>query len=106
MNTKLRKDIASIASQLIAYYKPEKIILFGSAAGDEATEESDIDLFIVTKTPLPYYQRMTEVRNVLQIDRPLDVIVMTPEEFSRAQVERRLFIRQILKEGNILYATQ
>lgn len=42
------KEIESIKEQLIEKYKPEKIILFGSA-GSRDKEINDIDFFIIKK---------------------------------------------------------
>ena len=99
----LLKEIDNIKDQLIRKYKPEKIILFGSAAsGDE--EINDIDLFIVKKE-VPYYgeDRMRELYRLMDTNVSVDYIVYKPEE-----VEERLslgdpFVKKILKEGKVLY---
>lgn len=49
----ISQEIENIKNQLIEKYRPEKIILFGSAAWGE-DEVHDIDLFIV-KRDVPYY---------------------------------------------------
>jgi len=97
------KEIDNIKNQLIEKYKPEKIILFGSAAW--GTEEiHDIDLFIV-KREVPYYgeDRIRELYRLMDTDAPVDYIVYKPEE-----VEERLalgdpFVKNIFKKGKILY---
>ncbi len=106
MNQQIRQEINSIVNKLKVSPHSQKIILFGSTATGRATDESDIDLLIIKATNLPYHERVTEVRRTLKTKWPLDLIVMTPEEFAKAQTERRLFIRQILKEGTVLYDTQ
>lgn len=97
------KEIESIKNQLVKKYKPEKIVLFGSAArGDK--EINDIDLFIVKKD-VPYYgaDRMSELYYLIDTDVAVDYVVYKPEE-----VEKRLalgdpFIKKIFKEGRVLY---
>ena len=105
MTTAMQKDIDAIVSQLVTHYKPEKIILFGSTARGDATEESDIDVFVVKDTSKPYYDRIREATRSLPPSRSIDMIVYTPQEFAKAVSERRLFIRHVLKYGKTLYET-
>jgi len=49
MNVDFEKQIESITAQIIKKYKPEKIILFGSAARGEISADSDADFLIVKK---------------------------------------------------------
>ena len=44
-----QNQLQQIVKELIAY-EPEKIILYGSAARGEFTDESDIDLLIIKNT--------------------------------------------------------
>ncbi len=44
-----QKEIESIVNEIATKYQPEKIFLFGSHAKDNATNDSDIDLFIIKK---------------------------------------------------------
>jgi len=52
MNTNFEKEIENIAAQIIEKYKPDKIILFGSAARGEITIDSDAD-FLITQVSHP-----------------------------------------------------
>ncbi|MEW6556405.1 MAG: nucleotidyltransferase domain-containing protein [Elusimicrobiota bacterium] len=85
-------------------YEPEKIILYGSAARGEFTEQSDIDLLIIKKTDKDIFDRIGEVLKLLRNNPlPVEPIVLTPEEFQKMQFEERLFAEVILREGKILY---
>lgn len=97
------EEINNIKNQLIEKYRPEKIILFGSAAWGE-DEVHDIDLFIV-KRDVPYYgdDRIRELYRLLDTDAPIDYVVYKPEE-----VEERLalgdpFVKKVFKKGKVLY---
>ncbi len=97
------KEIENIRSQLIEKYKPEKIILFGSAVSRDE-EINDIDFFIIKKD-VPYYgaDRMTELYRLIDTNVAVDYIVYKPEE-----VEKRLslgdpFLKKIFKKGENLY---
>lgn len=103
MNSPIQQDVANIAHQIVATYKPEKVILFGSAVRGEATQESDLDFLIVKETQQAYHDRVMHLRRGLQTTRALDLIILTPEEFQRALDERRVFVRHVLRYGKTLY---
>jgi predicted nucleotidyltransferase len=86
-------------------YKPEKIILFGSAAQGKWKPGSDVDLFIIKKTNKPHTQRVWEVGKLLfeEMDIPVDVVIYTPEEVRHAQKIRSMFIEKVFEEGKVLY---
>ena len=41
------KEIKAITEQIVKKYKPEKIILYGSAARGDFKKDSDIDMLII-----------------------------------------------------------
>ena len=43
--------LAEIVARILTVARPDRIILFGSAATDEMKKDSDIDLLIVEPTP-------------------------------------------------------
>lgn len=104
---KLRKLILSVAEKIRREYQPEKIILFGSYAYGEPTEDSDVDLFIVKETDKRRVDRFLAVSRVLyEHDRRVSIspLVYTPKE-----VEERLalgddFVLEVLTKGKVLYA--
>jgi predicted nucleotidyltransferase len=50
MKEEVKKMLAEIVEKLKSEYKPLKIILFGSYAYGNPTEDSDIDLLILKNT--------------------------------------------------------
>lgn len=104
MNASVTAEISKITKQIIEKYKPDKIILFGSAARGNFGPDSDADFLIIKKdTPLYGVDRIRELSRMLDRNIPVDLLVYRPEE-----VEQRLkigdpFLRAILKEGKVLY---
>lgn len=98
-------ELKEIVSQLKQHYKPEKIILFGSAARGNWRSGSDVDLFIVKKTDKPHTQRAWEVGKILfdKINLPVDAVIYTPQEVKYAQKIRSMFLEEVFGEGRILY---
>jgi predicted nucleotidyltransferase len=100
----LQSAIDSITKQLIEKYKPEKIILFGSAARGDAVPGSDAD-FLIIKSDTPSFSadRIMEVSSMIERDVPVDFLVYRPEEFKKRISLGDPFIGMVLKEGKILY---
>ena len=104
MSTDLRSAIDSITAQLIEKYKPEKIILFGSAARGDASLDSDVDLLIIKSDTPPYgADRIMEVSRLIERDVPVDFLVYRPEEFEKRLKMGDPFIELVMKEGRVLY---
>ena len=94
-----------ITQKLVVNLHPEQIILFGSYAYGEPTEDSDIDLLvIVSQSDEPRYRRSRQAYKALRgIGISKDILVMT-----RAEVERKAnvpssLISQVLSQGKVLY---
>ena len=104
MNIDFEKEIESIAAQIIEKYKPEKIILFGSAVNGKLGSDSDVDLLIIKKdTPLYGADRIRELSRIIDRNIPVDFLVYRPEEFQKRLEMGDPFLKAVLKEGKVLY---
>ncbi len=95
---------SEIVTRIAARFHPLRIILFGSHAKGEATEESDVDLLVV----LPHVENKREV--TIEIRRALadlpvakDIVVTTPDEIRQRGDLVGTLLRQALREGHVLY---
>jgi predicted nucleotidyltransferase len=101
---KLSDDIAYVRDRIVETYQPDKIVLFGSAATASARADSDLDLLVIKRTTAPYFDRVLEVRRALHLSRPVDVLVLTPEEYEKALADNRyLLTKEILPKGKVIY---
>ena len=104
MGTDYQKEIESITSQIIEKYKPEKIILFGSAARDQISPASDADFLVVKKeTPLYGADRIRELSRMIERNIAVDLLVYRPDEFEERLAMGDPFLKAVLKEGKVLY---
>ena len=88
-------------------YKPQKIILFGSHAWGNPTDESDIDLLIVKDTDKPFHKRWAEVCRLVSDLRKgiaFSPFVVTPDELRRRLELGDQFFEEIIRKGSVLYA--
>ena len=68
-----RQTIDKAVNELIAVAKPERIILFGSYARNEATDDSDIDLLVIMPDIESTRKEMVRLRRCLAaLDIPID----------------------------------
>ena len=100
----IEKEIQNIVNQLIKKYKPQKIILFGSAAKGKFSPDSDLD-FLIIKKKTPHYgiERMREVRQLIDADLPCDFLVAKPSEIKERLFLGDPFIKEIIHKGKVLY---
>jgi hypothetical protein len=73
------EEIAQLTARIVEAERPEKIILFGSYASGTATESSDIDLLVISRSTLPRRER--ELRLILA--RPGSQPCRKPRNLSR-----------------------
>lgn len=99
-----RKEISRIVDTIASQYKPEKIIMFGSAARGRFGQNSDLDLLVIKKTNQRYLDRVREIALILDTWLPTDIFVVTPEEVERAIAQNRFFfVDEILPKGKVVY---
>jgi predicted nucleotidyltransferase len=101
-----RRLIEDITQKIVAEYKPKKIILFGSYAYGDPTEESDIDLLIIKSTDEKSMQRWLRVRKILRefiFEISISPFVYTEEELNQRRKIKDFFIEEIIKKGEVLY---
>lgn len=104
MTSALQRDIDAIVSQLVTHYKPEKIILFGSAARGETGPDSDLDFFIVKRdVPRRGIDRYADLLNRVDYRTASDFLICTPEEVSIRMQLGDPFVRDIMEKGVVLY---
>ncbi len=105
-NTKIRKIITEIVDRILKGYKPKKVILFGSYAYGEPTEDSDIDLLIIKNTDKRPIDRWIEVKRLLRdISRtvPVSPLVYTEKEIEERIAIKDFFVEEIFEKGDVLY---
>ncbi|MBI4569921.1 MAG: HEPN domain-containing protein [Planctomycetes bacterium] len=97
-------DIQALADRIAEAFHPEKIILFGSYAYGQPTEDSDVDLLVV----LPYEGRSAEKSvEILARLRPsfaIDLIARRPDETERRYVQGDALIREAVDRGKTLFS--
>ena len=84
--------------------RPERIILFGSAARGEIGPNSDVDLLVVKKGRFDRSHLVGDIfRNLHGVGQAVDVVVVTSEEVERYRHTHCLVVKPALREGREVY---
>lgn len=98
------KQIRELIHKIANAIQPEHIILFGSYAMGKADKDSDIDLLVVAKTPLPQAERYASIRRLLaDFPASFDIIVKTPQEYARWRNVINHIVYFADKYGKVVY---
>ncbi len=95
--------IDAFAREVAEKFHPEKIVLFGSYANGQPTEDSDVDLLVVMNHKGKSSKQALEIRRAVRRSFPLDLIVKTPLETQTRLKRHDVFITSALTEGRTLY---
>lgn len=98
--------LPTVVDRLVAEFRPQRIIMFGSNAVGSARDDSDLDLLVVMPDGTPFRESRIAMRRALR-DLPLakDIFVTTPEEISRRGRIPGLVLHTALREGVEVYGT-
>ncbi len=104
MDRAIESLLEKFLNRVLERYSPEKILLFGSYASDDAGPDSDIDLLIVMDTEGSSRQKANEI-DLLMSDRsvPMDFLVLTPEQYERQKNLIGTLVYEAEREGKVIY---
>jgi predicted nucleotidyltransferase len=98
------ETLQEIIRRVVEVARPEKIILFGSAARGEMGANSDVDLLVVKGGVHRRRLAMEIYRNLTGVGCAMDVIVVSPDDIERYGNCPALIIEPALQEGRVVYA--
>jgi len=99
-----KEVLEDIVKRVVTAARPERIILFGSAARGKMGPNSDVDLLVIRRGAARR-GKITEsiYRKLRGAAAAVDVVVVTPEEVERYRDDPYLVIAQALREGKAVY---
>jgi len=107
-------DIETVKSEIVKRLKPlnpDKVILFGSYAYGTPTEDSDIDLYVVTNDefiPQSFREKSILTKTIsrkirdLRSEFPIDLIVHTRTMADKFKELDSSFSKELLTKGTLL----
>ncbi|MFB0515386.1 MAG: nucleotidyltransferase domain-containing protein [Candidatus Neomarinimicrobiota bacterium] len=78
--------IKEVVQHVLSVTRPDRIILFGSAAAGHLTPDSDIDLLILEPIPRNTREESVRIGNALRgLGYPFDIMVMATVRFEESK---------------------
>jgi predicted nucleotidyltransferase len=102
----LMVDPASIlrfVDSVVEKFHPDRVILFGSYAYGEPTNDSDVDLLLVMPYRGVWHAVATKVRLAVPRDFPMDLMVRSEAEMRRQIKQGDIVLNEIATKGIILH---
>lgn len=96
-------QIQAFSQQIAEKFQPERIILFGSYASGQPTEDSDVDLLVILPFEELPVQKAIAIRQQIKAPFPLDLMARTPQQIQQRLEMGDFFIQDIMKNGRVLY---
>ena len=100
----LKQEILEdIINRIVETVRPEKIILFGSAARGEMGPNSDVDLLIIRKGGHSRKLVGQIYRKLHGVGAAVDAVMVSPADVERYKDSHALVIKPALAEGKVVY---
>lgn len=98
------KIIEEVVSRILLVTRPERIIIFGSAATGRMTPDSDIDLLVLEATPGNVREESVQLYRILRgMGYPFDLIIMSTERFEESKEVIGGIAYPANKYGKVIY---
>ena len=98
------QTLKEIVRRVLTVANPDKIILFGSAATDRMSRDSDIDLLIVEPDTSNQRSQYVRVRRALWgIDHPFDIVFISRRWFEQSKNAVGGIAHPANKYGRVIY---
>jgi predicted nucleotidyltransferase len=97
--------LTEVVRRLVAEFDPDQIILFGSHAWGEPSEDSDVDILVIVPDSdlRPTLRARRASRSLRGLKVPADVIVRTRGEMERFARVPASLEAEVLERGRVIY---
>lgn len=89
--------------RIVAGYRPQRVIVYGSFARDDVHERSDLDLIVVKHTDERFIDRIERVLAFCDGEMVVEPLVYTQDENNMMLDEGNRFLENALAEGVVVY---
>ncbi|HEV7797260.1 MAG TPA: nucleotidyltransferase domain-containing protein [Pyrinomonadaceae bacterium] len=95
--------IESLSKRIAEEFRPDRIILFGSYAYGDPTEDSDVDLLVIMPFRGKPVYKAIEILTRIQPKFPVDILVRTQSQIRKRVAMDDWFMQEIVAQGRVLY---
>lgn len=96
-------QILEFVDGIVAKFKPQRVILFGSYAYGAPTEDSDVDLLVVKAFRGSNYELMLDIRGEVPAPFAFDLLVHRPTDIVKRIKANDFFLNEVTSRGLVIY---
>ena len=96
-------QIKAYADEIARYFRPKRIILFGSYAYGRPNADSDVDLLVIMPHAGSPPEQAARIRNTIRAPFALDLIVRTPRKLQERLAMDDWFMHEVVEKGRVLH---
>lgn len=96
-------EIRDFVRSLVAQFRPERVILFGSYAKGRPRPDSDVDMLVVLDFKGKNLHKAVEIIATLQPRFGVDLILKTPKQIDERLRSHDIFLKDVTRNGKVLY---
>lgn len=98
-----RTDITNFAAALAREFSPQRVVLFGSHARNDARVDSDVDLLVIMPRVTRPISLAAEMVTRLRPRFAVDLLIRTPKQIRERLAANDFFLRNVIESGETLY---
>jgi predicted nucleotidyltransferase len=95
--------IESLSNRIAEEFRPDRIILFGSYAYGEPTDDSDVDLLVIMPFRGKSVYKAAEILIRMEPKFSVDILVRTSSQVRKRVAMDDWFMQEIVAQGRVLY---
>ena len=95
--------IQELSDEIARKFHPDKIILFGSYAYGNPSEDSDVDLLVVLPFEGKALRKSLEILERTDPDFAVDLLSRRPDDMARRYAEGDPLVGEVVDRGRVLY---
>jgi predicted nucleotidyltransferase len=99
-----KKLLEEVTRRIVASVRPQRVLLFGSAARGHMSKNSDLDMLVIMREPVHRRQTAQKIyRNLHGTGIAVDIVVATEKDLEKYGRRAGTILKAALQEGRVLY---
>ncbi len=102
-----KKLLNEVTRRIVASVKPQRVLLFGSAARGRMNKNSDFDMLVIMSGRVHRRQTAQKIyRNLRGAGIAVDIVVATEKDLEKYGRRAGTILKSALQEGRVVYEAQ
>lgn len=102
--SQFQNTLQDVTRRIVETARPQRIVLFGSAAKGTMTQDSDLDMLVIMRGPVHRRHLAQKIQHNLHgVPLPVDIVVVTEDDVQKSLNGGFSIIRPALEDGEVVY---